>query len=57
MRGQVTIALAGVEVSLGVAPLRLVHHKPTFRTGHDIFMNKMLRRSARAVAAVAGAGH
>jgi transposase len=31
--------------------------QPTFRTAHDIFMNKMPRRGARAVAVGAGAGH
>jgi len=30
---------------------------PTFRTAYDVFMNKMPRRGAQAVAAGAGAGH
>jgi hypothetical protein len=33
------------------------HLHPTFRTAPDTFMNKMLRKSARVAAAVAGAGH
>ena len=36
---------------------RMYHPQPTFRTAHAIFMNKMPRRSARAVVAGAGAGH